>query len=86
MYLVLFLDQWNGNYEFHVSLHSSLPRAEAAYDAFVRRFCLKPGETLPPKTSWGKLFDRCGENPHVYRIECDGKPGEEISISDLTTA
>ena len=81
MYVVLFLDQ--NNYEFIVSLHSSLPRAEAAYEALLRRFVVKPCETLPPKASWGGLFDGCGESPHVYRIECDGKPGEEISLSDL---
>jgi hypothetical protein len=84
MYVVLFLDQ-NLNYEFIVSLHSSLPRAEAAYEALLRRFVVKPCETLPPKASWGELFDDCGESPHVYRIECDGKPGEEISLSDLAT-
>ena len=78
MYVVLFLDQTN--YEFIVSLHSSLPRAEAAYEALLRRFVVKPGETLPPKASWSGLFDDCGESPHVYRIEYDGKPGEEIRV------
>ena len=77
MYLVLFLDQQD-NYEFIISLHSSLPEAEAAYKAFVLRFGVKLHE-------FG-VMDRCGEAPHIYRIECDGKPGEEISISDLAAA
>jgi hypothetical protein len=67
MYVVLFLDQTN--YEFIVSLHSSLPRAEAAYEALLRRFVVKPGETLPPKASWSGLFDDSGESSHVYRID-----------------
>ena len=68
MYLVLFLDQ--RNYEFITSLHSSLPSAKSAYRALLLRFGVKPGESE--------------EEPHIYRIECDGKPGEEISpISTL---
>jgi hypothetical protein len=100
MYLVLFLDTQEGNYEFNVSLHSSLPKAEAAYEALLRRFVFNPvtashlakfgearPETLPPKaiwTSWNcdQLSDHCGENPHIYRIECD-EPAEEISVRDL---
>jgi hypothetical protein len=46
MYLVLFLNQ-QGNYEFNVSLHSSLPKAEAAYEALMLRFGVnrRSGET-----------------------------------------
>jgi hypothetical protein len=84
MYLVLFLDQ--SNYEFNVSLHSSLTAAEAAFEALMRRFVIKPGETLPPKATWVGLCDNYGENPHLYRIQCDGEPGEEIRLSDLATA
>jgi hypothetical protein len=86
MYLVLFFDQCN--YEFNPSLHSSLPNAEAAYAALLRKFIIKPGETLPPKARWNasELFDDCGEGPHVYRIECGGKLGEEIFLSDLAAA
>jgi len=84
MYLVLFLDQHN--YEFNVSLHSSLAAAEAAFEALMRRFVIAPGETLPPKATWVGLCDRCGENPHLYRIECDGELGEEIHLSDLAAA
>jgi hypothetical protein len=93
MYLVLFLDA--NNYEFNVSLHSSLAAAVAAYEALLQRFILKPGETLPPKAIWGELswekyhdnfVDDCGENPHVYQIQCDGKLGEEIHLSDLAAA
>ena len=74
MYLVLFLDQQE-NYEFITSLHPSLPSAEAAYAALVRRFGVKFGEG-----------DHCGEEPHIYRIECDGNPGEEISVSNCAAA
>lgn len=93
MYLVLFLDQHN--YEFNVSLYPNLAAAVAAYEALLRRFVLKPGATLPPKAIWGELgwekhhdnfVDDCGENPHVYRIQCDGELGEEIHLSDLATA
>jgi hypothetical protein len=73
MYLVLFLDTQEGNYEFNVSLHSSLPKAEAACEALLLHFDVNPEDGC----------DRCGENPHIYRIECDGKPAEEIFISDL---
>jgi hypothetical protein len=66
MYLVVFLDTQEGNYEFNVSLHSSLPKAEAAYEALLRRFVFNPvnarhvarmygrtaPETLPPKAIW----------------------------------
>ena len=76
MYLVLFLDQ-HQNYEFITSLHSSLPSAEAAYEALLLRFGVKPDEE-----GCGPC-DSCGEAPHIYRIECDGKPAEEIFISDL---
>lgn len=87
MYLTLFLDQHN--YEFNVSLHSSLAAAEAAFEALMRKFVIAPGETLPPRTAWGGLCDDCGENPHLYRIECDGELGEEIFLGtseDLATA
>ena len=73
MYLVLFLNQ--RNYEFITSLHSSLPSAEAAYKALLLRFGIKELEG-------GALCDHWGEEPHIYRIECDGKPAEEIRISD----
>ena len=53
MYLVLFLDQHS--YEFNVSLYPNLAAAVAAYEALLRRFVLKPGETLPPKAIWGEL-------------------------------
>jgi hypothetical protein len=75
MYLVLFLDRQEGNYEFNVWLHSSLPKAKAAYETLPQRFAVKRDE-------WGDLFDYCGEAPHIYRIECD-EPAEEI---DLATA
>ena len=93
MYLVLFLDQHE--YKFNVSLHSSLAAAVAAYEALLQCFVLKPGATLPPKAIWGELdfekyhdnfVDDCGENPHVYRIRCDGELGEEIHLSDLAAA
>ena len=74
MYLVLFLNQ--RNYEFITSLHSSLPSAEAAYKALLLRFGIKQLEG-------GGLCDHWGQEPHIYRIECDGKPGEEISVSDI---
>jgi hypothetical protein len=75
MYLVLFLDQQD-NYEFITSLHSSLPSAEAAFKALLLRFGVNPEDRC----------DRCGEEPHIYRIECDGKPAEEIFVSDLAAA
>jgi hypothetical protein len=87
MYLVLFFDQ--ANYQFITSLHSTRAAAETAYEAFLRRYVIEDGETLPPKASWGELFDRYGETPHLYTIMCDGKPAAEISLSnseDLATA
>jgi hypothetical protein len=85
MYLVLFFDQ--ANYDFNVSLHSSLPKAEAEYEVLLREFVIKPGEPLPPKTSWNatELFDDLGESPHIYRIECDGDLVEEIDLSNLAS-
>ena len=78
MYLVLFFDQHN--YEFNPSLHSSLPKAKAAYEALLLHFDVKLGEG-------GWLGDDCGEAPHIYRIECDGNPAEKIDVSDdLATA
>ena len=86
MYLVLFLDTQEGNYEFIVSLHSSLPKAVSAYEDLLRRFVFGPvnvrytarwygravPETLPPNwTSCDELFDHCGNEPHIYRLECD---------------
>ena len=84
MYLVLFLDQQR-NYEFNVSLHSTLPKAEAAYEALLRRFGVKACDLDggPPSGEGWSLCDYCGEAPHIYRIECDDKPGEEISVSDI---
>jgi hypothetical protein len=79
MFLVIFLDQ--DNYEFNVSLHPSLGAAEAAFEALMREFVIAPSETLPPKATWGGLCDDCGETPHLYKIECDGKPAEEIRLS-----
>jgi hypothetical protein len=87
MYLVLFLDQ--DNYEFIASLHSTRPAAEAAFEALLRRFIVADDEALPPKASWDELSDRNGESPHLYRIECDREPAEQISLSnseDLATA
>jgi hypothetical protein len=75
MYLVLFLD--NATYDFTPSLHSSLPAAEAAYKDLVRQFGVK-------KLDLG-FGDEHGEEPRVYRIECDGKLGKE-STRDLATA
>ena len=73
MYLVLFLDQCN--YEFNPSLHASRAEAEAAYKALLQRFDCKPCSGGPA--------DDWGEGPHVYRLEADGKPGEEIDLSHL---
>jgi hypothetical protein len=76
MYLVLFLDQHN--YEFNPSLHASRTEAEAAYKALLQRFDCKP--------CIGGLADDCGEGPHAYRIEADGELGEEIDLSHLADA
>jgi hypothetical protein len=87
MYLVHFFDQ--DNCEFIMSLHSARAAAEAAYEALLRHFVIEDGETLPPKARWDELCDRNGESPHLYKIECDGEPAEEISLSnseDLATA
>jgi hypothetical protein len=87
MYLVLFFDQ--NNYRFITSLHSTLPAAEAAFEDLLRHFVVVNGEPLPPKARWRELCDDCGENPHIYKIECDAEPAEEISLSgseDLATA
>jgi hypothetical protein len=79
MYLTLFLDQHR--YAFNVALHSSREAAEAAFVDLLRKFVIAPGETLPPKATWVGLCDDCGENPHLFRIECDGSLGEEIHLS-----
>jgi hypothetical protein len=73
MYLVLFFDQYN--YEFNPSLHASRAEAEAAYRELLQRFDCKP--------CYGGPADECGEGPHVYRLEADGKSGEEIDLSHL---
>lgn len=81
MYLVHFFDQ--NNYEFIMSLHSTRAAAEAAFEALLRRFVIKDGETLPE--NWREpceLCDECGESPHMYLIECDGKSAELISINE----
>jgi hypothetical protein len=74
MYLVLFLDQHN--YEFITTLHSTREAAEAAYEALMKRFNVDV-ETMS---------DKHGEGPHIYKIECDGKPAEEIGSEDLAAA
>jgi len=73
MYLTLFFDQCN--YEFNVALHPSRAEAETAYKALLQRFDCKP--------CCGGLADECGEGPHAYRLEADGRPGEEIDLSHL---
>jgi hypothetical protein len=77
MYLALFLDQ--SNYEFNVSLHSSLAGAKAAYADMVRHFGVKQQDEYC-------FCDDAGEAPHIYRIECDGESGEEIFLSRPATA
>jgi hypothetical protein len=72
MYLVLFLDQCN--YEFNPSLHASRAEAEAAYKALLQRFDCKP--------CCGGLADDYGEGPHIYHLQADGKLGEEINLCD----
>jgi hypothetical protein len=75
MYLVLFLDQHN--YEFNPSLHASREEAEACYRALLQHFGCK--------LCLGELADNCGEAPHIYRIEVGGELGEEIYMGDLAT-
>ncbi len=77
MYLTLFFDV--ANYEFNVSLHSSLAAAEADYVDMLRYFDVKRDDD-------GMLCDDHGEAPHVYRIECDGGVGEKIPMPDLAAA
>jgi hypothetical protein len=87
MYLVHFFDQ--RNYEFIMSLHSTLAAAEGAFEALLRHYVIEDGEALPPKATWDELFDDSGESPHLYKIEYDGEPAEKISLSnseDLATA
>jgi hypothetical protein len=71
MYLVMFLD--NDTYDFTPSLHSSFSAAKAAYKDLVRRFDV---------TIHG---DEHGEEPRIYRIECDRKLGEEVTRDLVTT-
>jgi hypothetical protein len=70
VYLVLFLDADNN--ALNPSLHTNRADAEAAYKELVQRFDCKP--------CLGGLADDCGEAPHLYRIEADGKLGEEIYL------
>jgi hypothetical protein len=70
MYLVLFFDQCEC--QFNPSLHPSRAEAEAAYRNLLQRFDCKP--------CCGGLADDFGESPRVYRLEADGKPGEEIDL------
>jgi hypothetical protein len=80
MYLTLFLDQ--RNYEFISSLHTTREAAETAFGDLLQRFIIAKGEPLPPRATWGDLFDEdTGEAPHLYEIELDGGPAEEISLS-----
>jgi hypothetical protein len=51
MYIVHFFDQ--ANYEFIMSLHSTLAAAEAAYEALLRHYVIEDGETLPPQRNLG---------------------------------
>jgi hypothetical protein len=72
MYLTLFFDQCS--YEFNVALHPSRTEAEVAYKALLRRFDCKPCSGGPA--------DDYGEGPHIYRLEADGKLGEEIDMAE----
>ena len=84
MYLTIFLDA--NRYEFVTSLHLNLAAAEAAYEDLLREFVLEDGEPLPPKADWHAACDRCGENPHIFRIESDGELGEEIFLGNSEAA
>jgi hypothetical protein len=60
------------------TLHPSQAEAEARFEELLRRFVVADGEPMPPRHEWSSLIDGCGENPHIYKIRCDGQPAEEI--------
>ena len=80
MYLVTFLNQQNS--KFITTLHSTRAEAEAAFETLLRRFILTEGGPLPPKAEWNScsLGDRYGEGVHLFKVECDGGPAEEIWV------
>jgi hypothetical protein len=84
MFLVIFLDA--NRYQLLTSLHSSLAAAEATYEGLLRRFVIAPGETLPPKASWGSLCDFNGEGVHIFQVELDGGPAKEIFLGSEALA
>ena len=77
MYLVLFLDA--NNYEFNMSLHSSLAADETALEVLMRRFVLKPDETLPPKATWFGLCDDCRESVHLIGSNVAASPPRKLA-------
>jgi hypothetical protein len=84
MFLVIFLDA--NRYEFNVSLHATLAAAEAAYEALLQEFVLEDGEDLPPKEEWHAACDDCGEGVHIFQVELDGGPAEEIFLGSEALA
>jgi hypothetical protein len=83
MYLVVFLDQNNTEHYFTTSLHTTFAGAVAEYERLLRRYILEPFEAIPPKGEWSSLCDENGEGVHIYQIEPDGEPGEEIVPKDI---
>jgi hypothetical protein len=81
VFLVRYLDQYT--YDYHLSLHSTREAAEAAFGDLLRRYIVKDGEPMPPKSEWGSLdlCDANGENVSLYKIELDGATAEEITIT-----
>jgi hypothetical protein len=83
MYLVRFFDP--NEYEFVLSLHTTLAEAEAAYAALLLKHDVNQTSErtytfdLPPKEIWSQLFDENGEGVGLYEIKADGKPAKLIN-------
>jgi hypothetical protein len=79
MYLVIFLDM--SEWKFNPSLHSTREAAEIEFKELVQRFEVKDqnGDGLC-------ICDDHGEAPHLYRIQPDGKLGEEIFLNYVAAA
>lgn len=78
LWLVHYLNRTSG--DLHMTLHSSLAAAAAAYEARLRRFGFEP---LPPKEEWSALCDAHGEYVHLYSIISDAsEPALLVDIAE----
>jgi hypothetical protein len=80
MYLVHFFYQ--PEYQFCMSLHSSLAEAKDTVDDMLRIFDINESGDEPNPTR-DQLFDSNGEGVQLFRITCDGGAPERIQIDPV---